>query len=79
MAENPVDIEAEMAICGAASAAPAGPAALAELRAARDENARLRRALEDVVRDGQGRSGGSVYMVHKDKFLAARAALKGTP
>lgn len=32
-------------------------------------------AAESVVRDGSGRSGGSVYMVHKEPFLSLRAAL----
>jgi hypothetical protein len=44
---------------------PAREAAIAELVA----------AAKAVDRDAAGRSGGAVYMIHKDKFLALRAAL----
>jgi hypothetical protein len=32
-------------------------------------------ALRDVLRNGRGRSGGAVYMVNKDVWLRAKAAL----
>jgi hypothetical protein len=51
----------------------------AALRAERNRlaalNAELRNVIEAAVLDGSGRSGGSVYLILKEQFLALKAAL----
>ena len=38
----------------------------------------MREAMEEAVKDGSGRSGGSVYMIHREQWLALRSALATT-
>ena len=38
----------------------------------------LREAMEAAVKDGSGRSGGSVYMIHREQWLALSAALSAS-
>ena len=45
----------------------------------RRQLAEARGAIEAAVRDASGRSGGSVYMIHKDKFLALKALAAQEP
>lgn len=37
----------------------------------------LETAIKAVIRDAAGRSGGSVYLVHREQFFALKAALAG--
>ena len=38
----------------------------------------MREALEAAVKDGSGRSGGSVFMIHREQWLALSAALSSS-
>lgn len=51
------------------------PLALAELEAARKEMKELKSIAKRCVVKANGRSGGAVYMLRKDDFLALKTAL----
>jgi hypothetical protein len=49
-----------------------------QLTAAQQENVRLRKAAEDVIHNGRGRSGGSVFMVNKEQWMRLKDTLART-
>lgn len=57
----------------------ANNAAAGERDAGRGEEGELATAAVAAVVDASGRSGGSVYMIHREQFLALKAAAKALP
>ena len=61
----------------AAAAVNALPGLLADREAMLRRISRLEAVIYATVLDARGRSGGSVYMIHKEQFFALRAAHRG--